>query len=109
MEKKRIEVIRENIDKGINVKIVDKNELKGKSDLLIDWVLFKKQNSNNHLYVDFQDFVEKTRVISGELIINDLILDDFKKKFISLEKYAFDKDKMKKIFDLELIWKTEIL
>jgi hypothetical protein len=89
----RISVIKNNIEKGIEVKVVNKSELSGRNDLLIDWVLFKNSKKQK-LYIDYQDKVDKTRVSYGELIIDKTTISKYGDKFLELEYHAFSQKEM---------------
>jgi len=73
-------------DVKIEVKIVTLQSLRGKSDLIKDWVAFI--GTESRLYVDYQDPADPTRVERGELYLDPTDHNDFLNRFRLLEEHA---------------------
>ena len=91
----RLAAIKMNCDAGIRTFIVYKSEIKGKenaNELCKDAVMFG--DSSPHLYIDYPDIFDETRVAYGELITNNSDVNKFKENFTTLRRMAIsDEDK----------------
>jgi hypothetical protein len=79
-------VIKSHADAGIEIKVVMRQSLLGKSELMMDWTVF--DGIERRLYADYQDPADPTRVARGELYLDASDHTEFERRFRLLEGHA---------------------
>ena len=93
VRKERLSAIKMNFDTGIDVFVVYKSrikEQKNANELCNDAVMFGHHCPR--LYIDYPDRLDEIRVSYGELRINEIDIEQFKKNFNTLTHMAISKE-----------------